>query len=152
MNTAAIDTLSHGTASSTEDKTSPVTIVPTIAEVGIETLVDTTTAKSTIVAKEKKARGPSKADHAYMIVASNFDNVVAGTAIARADVIRKIETDCNMKNAGASTYYNTAVQRYKVQNKLESLPQLPRAVAAVKAVKAVATISPNTTPVISEAA
>lgn len=102
-----------------------------IIEVPIATLVDTkSTTKVKVTAAGKKAeKGPSKADTVYAMVEANFKAVASGTAISRAEMIRKIEKEADMHNAGASTYFYNASQ--KVKTALGgTLPQLPRAVVA----------------------
>lgn len=113
-----------------EDDEAPIiTADAGIVEVPIASLVDTK-GKTKITAAGKKAeKGPSKADTVYAMVESNFKAVATGTAISRAEMIRKIEKEANMHNAGASTYFYNASQ--KVKTALGgTLPQLPRAVGA----------------------
>lgn len=116
-----------------------------IVEVPITTLVDTTTtAKTKVTAAAKKAeKGPSKADTVYAMVEANFKAVATGTAISRAEMIRKIEKEADMHNAGASTYFYNASQKVKTAMG-GTLPQLPRAVVAS------AKVAP-TTPIVAAA-
>lgn len=113
-----------------EEEHSPIiTADAGIVEVPIATLVDTTTKTKVTAAGKKAEKGPSKADQVYAMVEANFKAVATGTAISRAEMIRKIEKEADMHNAGASTYFYNASQ--KVKTALGgALPQLPRAVVA----------------------
>lgn len=114
-----------------------------IIEVPIATLVDTTTKTKVTAAGKKAEKGPSKADQVYAMVEANFKAVATGTAISRAEMIRKIEKEADMHNAGASTYFYNASQ--KVKTALGgALPQLPRATVAKQTI-ATATIAPTPT-------
>lgn len=119
-----------------------------IVEVPIATLVDTTsTTKTKVTAAAKKAeKGPSKADTVYAMVEANFKAVATGTAISRAEMIRKIEKEADMHNAGASTYFYNASQKVKTAMG-GTLPQLPRAVVASAKVAPTA----PTTPIVAAA-
>lgn len=128
-----------------DDEAPIITADAGIIEVPIATLVDTkSTTKVKVTAAGKKAeKGPSKADTVYAMVEANFKAVATGTAISRAEMIRKIEKEADMHNAGASTYFYNASQ--KVKTALGgALPQLPRATVAKQTI-ATATIAPTTT-------
>lgn len=112
------------------DLATSTTTEPGMIEVPIESIIPEeakTTAKAKI-AKTTEPKTPSKADNVFDMVKANFAGIADGTAVARAEMIRRIMAEQDMKNAGASTYYQNAVTRMKKEG-LDT-PELPRAVAS----------------------
>ena len=139
----AIESMTEVAKIEEDDEAPIITADAGIVEVPIASLVDTKTKTKITAAGKKAEKGPSKADTVYAMVESNFKAVAEGKAISRAEMIRKIEKEANMHNAGASTYFYNASQ--KVKTALGgTLPQLPRAVVAS------AKVAP-TTPIVAAA-
>lgn len=103
---------------------------PGMIEIPIESIIpeEAKTTAKTKAAKTSEPKAPSKADNVFEMVKANFAGIVDGTAVARAEMIRRIMAEQDMKNAGASTYYQNAVTRMKKEG-LDT-PELPRAVVS----------------------
>lgn len=103
---------------------------PGMIEIPIESIIPEeakTTAKAK-TAKTSEPKAPSKADSVFDMVKANFAGIADGSAVSRAEMIRRIMAEQDMKNAGASTYYQNAVTRMKKEG-LDT-PELPRAVVS----------------------
>ena len=83
-------------------------------------------AKAIVAKATKEPKGPSKMELAFKLVEANFQQDEKHR-LSRTEMIRKIEDDVDMANAGASTYYHTSTVKYKEKYGVQVLPALPRA-------------------------